>query len=65
VNGPLSERRAAAVKAWLVSQGVDARRLGTNGMGATKPIDSNATQEGPGDEPTGEFVKVAKIAAGP
>jgi outer membrane protein OmpA-like peptidoglycan-associated protein len=57
VNGPLSERRAAAVKAWLVKQGIDAGRLSTKGMGDTKPIDSNATAEGRANNRRVEFVK--------
>jgi outer membrane protein OmpA-like peptidoglycan-associated protein len=57
VNGPLSERRAAAVKAWLVKQGIDAGRLSTKGLGDTKPIDSNATAEGRANNRRVEFVK--------
>jgi outer membrane protein OmpA-like peptidoglycan-associated protein len=57
VNGPLSERRAAAVKAWLVGQGVDAARLTTKGLGDTKPIDTNDTAEGRANNRRVEFVK--------
>jgi outer membrane protein OmpA-like peptidoglycan-associated protein len=46
-NQALSERRAAAVKDALVkSFGADASRLSTKGMGASKPVASNATPEG-------------------
>jgi outer membrane protein OmpA-like peptidoglycan-associated protein len=57
MNGPLSERRAAAVKAWLVKQGIDASRLSTKGLGDTKPLDSNATAEGRANNRRVEFVK--------
>ena len=58
VNGPLSERRAAAVKAWLVKQGVAEARLEAKGLGATKPIDKNETAEGRANNRRVEFVKL-------
>ncbi|HVP65640.1 MAG TPA: OmpA family protein [Anaeromyxobacteraceae bacterium] len=58
-NGPLSERRALAVKVWLVKQGVHERRLKTKGLGATKPIDSNDTAEGRANNRRVEFVKTS------
>jgi len=58
VNGPLSDRRAGAVKTWLVNQGVDTKRLTTKGLGATKPIDTNDTAEGRANNRRVEFVKV-------
>ena len=58
VNGPLSERRAAAVKAWLVSQGVQASRLEPKGLGATKPMAPNDSQEGRANNRRVEFVKL-------
>jgi outer membrane protein OmpA-like peptidoglycan-associated protein len=57
VNGPLSEKRAAAVKAWLVKQGVAADRLTSRGLGQSKPIDSNETLEGRANNRRVEFVK--------
>lgn len=46
-NQTLSEQRAAAVKAALVSEyGVDAARLETAGFGASKPVGPNDTPEG-------------------
>ena len=58
VNGPLSEKRAAAVKAWLVKQGVDAGRLTALGLGATKPLQANSTAEGRANNRRVEFVKL-------
>jgi len=42
----LSERRANAVKSYLVSKGVSADRIYTEGKGKADPIASNATSEG-------------------
>jgi len=58
VNGPLSERRAAAVKAWLVRQGIDGARLSPKGLGQSKPIDSNDTAEGRANNRRVEFVRI-------
>lgn len=45
-NQALSERRAEAVKTYLVTKGVDDGRISTRGMGASNPVASNATAEG-------------------
>lgn len=45
-NQKLSERRAAAVKAYLVSKGVDQNRIYTEGKGETAPVASNETESG-------------------
>jgi outer membrane protein OmpA-like peptidoglycan-associated protein len=54
----LSKRRAEAVKAVLVSQfGVEAARLTTDGLGASKPVDSNDSPQGRANNRRVEFVK--------
>ena len=45
-NQGLSERRAQAVYDYLVSHGIAADRLTTQGMGETQPAHSNDTREG-------------------
>ena len=45
-NQKLSMRRAEAVKAYIVSKGVDASRVYTEGKGESQPIADNETAEG-------------------
>ena len=45
-NQGLSERRANAVKAWVVSQGVNPAQITTVGKGESEPVDDNSTKEG-------------------
>jgi OOP family OmpA-OmpF porin len=46
-NEKLSERRANAVKKYLVEKfGIEASRLTTKGYGLTRPVASNATKDG-------------------
>lgn len=45
-NQKLSERRAEAVKAYLVSKGVEQNRVYTEGKGESQPIADNRTREG-------------------
>lgn len=57
INGPLSEKRAAAVMAWLEAKGIDGGRLKAAGFGDTRPIDSNGTAEGRANNRRVEFVR--------
>jgi len=58
-NQSLSERRAAAVKQYLVTTAhIDAARLSTKGYGSSKPIASNTTAEGRQENRRVELVKM-------
>jgi len=45
-NQKLSERRAAAVKTYLVREGISSSRITTRGYGKTRPVASNETEAG-------------------
>jgi len=45
-NQTLSNRRAEAVKAYLVSKGIESNRIYTEGKGLTQPVADNKTKEG-------------------
>jgi OOP family OmpA-OmpF porin len=45
-NKKLSQRRAEAVKKYMVEKGIDVNRLKAQGFGEEKPIASNETKEG-------------------
>jgi outer membrane protein OmpA-like peptidoglycan-associated protein len=52
-NLQLSEKRATAVKSWLVQKGsVDAKRIKTKGWGKANPVASNTHPDG-SDNPEG------------
>jgi OOP family OmpA-OmpF porin len=57
-NLDLSQQRADAVKAQLISMGIDASRLSTKGLGDTKPISDNGIQEGKANNRRVEFIKI-------
>ena len=46
MNQKLSEDRAAAVKDYLIGQGIDPSRLSSKGFGETTPVDTNKTAKG-------------------
>jgi OOP family OmpA-OmpF porin len=54
-NMKLSQSRAAAVLDYLVSQGLDAKRMGSVGLGETQPIDTNRTSDGKANNRRVEF----------
>ncbi len=57
-NMDLSKRRAEAVKSVLVSQfGIEAGRLTTAGLGASKPVASNSTPQGKAENRRVEIVR--------
>ena len=45
-NKALSEQRAAAVRDYLVSRGIDATRVRSRGVGPEFPVATNATEAG-------------------
>jgi OmpA-OmpF porin, OOP family len=45
-NQVLSERRAAAVKTYLIKMGIDEARITTEGFGSNKPVATNSTAAG-------------------
>lgn len=45
-NKKLSQRRADAIKAYLIKQGIAADRLAAAGFGSEQPVASNATAKG-------------------
>lgn len=55
-NERLSKKRALAVVAYLVSRGVDEKRLDAHGFGPYQPIDSNVTAKGRASNRRGEIV---------
>lgn len=55
-NQGLSERRANAVRDYLVSKGVSASRLSARGYGESRPVASNDTEEGRAENRRTELV---------
>ena len=57
LNQTLSQQRADAVVAWLVKNGIAAARLTAAGLGDTRLIADNATEDGRARNRRVEFVK--------
>lgn len=57
-NQALSQQRAAAVVAWLTGKGVAANRLAAQGLGDSKPLAGNDTEEGKAKNRRVELVKM-------
>jgi OOP family OmpA-OmpF porin len=55
-NQKLSERRAKAVRDFLVKEGIDASRITTRGYGKSRPVASNDTAEGRAQNRRAEIV---------
>jgi outer membrane protein OmpA-like peptidoglycan-associated protein len=56
-NQALSEKRAQAVRDWLIGKGIAADRLGAKGYGASKPVADNNTEDGKAKNRRVELVK--------
>ncbi len=54
-NPELSQRRAEAVREYLIKKGVAPQRLEARGMGRTTPVAPNNTEHGPGGQPPGRI----------
>jgi outer membrane protein OmpA-like peptidoglycan-associated protein len=54
-NESLSQRRADAVRQYLVSRSVDGNRVTAKGYGSSRPVDSNTTKEGRANNRRTEF----------
>lgn len=57
-NKRLSEKRAFAVRSYLLSRGIDPKRIVAVGYGELDPIDTNATGEGRAANRRIEFVRI-------
>jgi outer membrane protein OmpA-like peptidoglycan-associated protein len=57
MNVKLSQKRADAVKAWLVKKNIAASRITTKGFGPDKPVAPNTTPEGKQQNRRIEFLR--------
>ena len=59
-NENLSQGRSQSVVDYLVQQGIESTRLTARGFGESKPIDTNDTDEGRGNNRRVEFTVLKK-----
>lgn len=57
-NIALSQKRSAAVVAWLAGRGIKRARLESSGLGDTKPVTTNDTEEGRAKNRRIELVRI-------
>ena len=62
LNEGLSQRRAESVVKYLVGKGIDADRMKAAGYGASRPIDTNQTDDGCSKNRRVEFLVLKKIS---
>ena len=60
-NMALSKQRAASVRDYLISKGLDASKVVTTGMGETMPTASNSTPEGRAENRRVEILLLGRI----
>lgn len=60
INNKLSQDRADAVREYFISKGIEPDRIASKGLGETKPIATNDTEEGRQKNRRVEFVIVKK-----
>ena len=60
VNKQISDRRAEAVRGWLVKKGIDPKRLAAHGYGSAVPLAPNTTEDGRAKNRRVQFVITKK-----
>jgi len=63
-NVDLSQRRSASVKSYMVSKGIEDRRIETAGLGPDQPIDTNDTKDGRARNRRIEFTIIEEDGSG-
>ena len=63
-NVDLSRRRSKSVKRYMVSKGIEERRIETAGLGPDQPIDTNDTKDGRAKNRRIEFTIIEEDGSG-